>query len=261
MTAVTITAIFHAEGPLAMPALASMQDMVDTARAAGIAVEARAMLDRADDLTRHVVAARGQWLDGVAEVAVGDLGLARNAAAELATGRHLVFLDGDDLWGAEWLRLAHGAATRADAPAEAIWHPQRLFYFAETDFDRHSTTPLPHGEVASFHMQHSPSDAEGFDARSLLLENVWTANAFAPRALHLRHPYSASDRGRGFGIEDWSWNLATLHAGIPHLVVPGTVHLIRTKETDSLGRRNAAEGLLPWIAEDALPGFGEPFRP
>lgn len=256
MTDVTVTLLLHAEGALAAPALASLRDLVAAARGAGIAVEARAMLDRADALTRHMVATRGDWLDGVAEVAFGDPGLARNAAAEGAAGRFLAFLDGDDLWGADWLRLAHAAATAPGAPAEAIWHPQHLFFFTEEDFDRHATGAVPHPGAVSHHMEHVPSDAEGFDRDMLFVDNVWSANALAPREVHLQHPYGAFDRARGFGIEDWSWNIATLWAGIPHLVVPETVHLIRLKETGSLSRRNTAEGLLPHLPPDAWPRFG-----
>jgi len=49
---ITVTIIFHREGSLALPALASMEELVTTARGAGIRVEARAVLDNADDLTR-----------------------------------------------------------------------------------------------------------------------------------------------------------------------------------------------------------------
>jgi hypothetical protein len=107
-------------------------------------------------------------------------------------------------------------------------------------------------------MEQAPSDEAGFDRDLLLLDNLWSANAFAPREIHLRHPYAAADRARGFGIEDWSWNIATLWAGVPHLVVPETVHIIRLKETGSLSRRNTAEGLLPHLPPEARAAPGRP---
>ncbi len=259
MTDISATIVFHAEGALVRPALASLRDMVDVARGAGIAVEARAILDRPDALTRHFVALQGGWLDGVSEVALGDLGLTRNAAAEAARGRHLAFLDGDDLWGADWLRLAHAAATAPGAPEEAIWHPEQLFFFSEGDFDRTANGPVPHPNVQASFKEQEASTAPGFDRDLLFLSNVWTANAFAARSLHLRHPYRAVDRGRGFGIEDWTWNIETLWAGIPHLVVPGAVHLIRLKESGSLNLRNLAEGLLPVLPDDAGPRRSPPW--
>jgi hypothetical protein len=253
---ITVTVIMHREGALALPALASMRDMVERARGAGLAVEARAVLDRADEATRRFVALRGDWLDAVQEVSVGDLGLARNAGTLPARGRFLAFLDGDDLWGAEWLLRAHAAATAPDAPEEAIWHPEMLYMFAERDFEFHSVVDKPMTRATSHFFLHQASTCVSFDLNALCLDNVWSANAFAPRDLHVRHPYLAVDRSRGFGIEDWSWNLQTLWTGIPHLVVADTVHIIRVKDTGSLGQQNAAEGLLPHLPDGATPRLG-----
>jgi hypothetical protein len=250
---ITVTLIGHREGPLAVPALASMRDMVDAARAAGLAVEARAVLDRADELTRHTVATRGTWLDAVQEVSAGDAGLARNAGVAAAAGEFLAFLDGDDLWGTDWLRLAHAAATKPGAANEAAWHPAYLYYFVEDDFDRHSLTRTPHPDVRSFYLVHHSSEALDFDRDVLFLNNVWTANVFAKRTTHIRFPYALDDKAAGLGVEDWSWNIQTLWSGVPHLIVPDTVHLIRVKDAGSRGRQNIAEGIMPWLPDDVWP--------
>lgn len=50
--------------------------------------------------------------------------------------------------------------------------------------------------------------------------------------------------------------LALLFDGIGHLVVPDTVHMIRVKDTGSLGQQNTAEGLLPHLPPGAFPQLG-----
>jgi hypothetical protein len=250
---ITAIVIFHHEGALVLPALASLRDLVDTARSTGLVVEARAVLDRADTLTRELVATRGDFLSGVDEVSFGDAGLTRNAGVSFAHGRFLAFLDGDDLWGADWLRLAHAAATAPGAPDDAIWHPESIYYFNAADFDCHSIDEVPHPGAHGFHMTLCSSDASCFDRNALFMNNVWTANTFARRELYQRYPYAAADPDRGAGIEDWEWNLATLWAGIPHLVVADTVHLLRVKATGSLGDEHIAMGLLPRLPAGAVP--------
>lgn len=225
---ITATVIFHREREFAVPALASLSDLVNVARGGGLAVETQAILDRADDLTRHYLAVRGGLIDKVNEVSFGDLGLSRNAGTSLAHGRFLSFLDGDDLWGEDWLRAAFAAAT-APASADVIWHPEQLFIFSESDFHK-----APNAGYQSFHSLMRSSDTPDFDPALLIFHNLWSANAFAAREIYLRFPYRAIDRDRGFGIEDWSWNLETVGGGVSHRVVPGTVHLIRKKRSASL---------------------------
>src|SRR5208337_1371073 len=137
------------------------------------------------------------------QVAYGDLGLTRNHAAQLAQGRFLSFLDGDDLWGTAWLRLAFQAANAEPEEARTIWHPQAMFLFNESDFDRTSFDRTPHPQSYALYLLHQASDAPSFDPRSLFLENMWGAVAFARRGTYLQFPYRAVDRQAGFGIEDW----------------------------------------------------------
>ena len=240
---ITLTANFHREGALALPTLDSMRDMVDAARARGLNVEARAVLDRADDLTRHLIATRGAWLCGVEEVSVGDLGLARNAGSRSARGQFLAFLDGDDLFGAEWLHLAYSAAKDAN---EAIWRPECLYHFCDFELQSPSYAPTISVMISS--------DAPEFDPDVIFFGALWgNANAFAPRTVYLRHPFV----DKRCWVEDWSWSIETLFAGIPHRIVPDTVQFRRTKELGSLHQQNIRDGLLPRLPSDAWPRLGE----
>jgi hypothetical protein len=246
---ITVTVNFHREGALALAALASLSDLVKVARAVGLAVETQAILDRSDELTRHIVDVQGRFIDTVQEVSLGDLGLARNAGTGRAHGRFLSFLDGDDLWGDQWLRAAFEAATAPQAPPDAIWHPQHLYVFREPAL---GTTTEAAGTVHA--LMHS-SDRAGFNPALLAFSNLWSANAFAAREIHVRFPYCAVERSRGLGIEDWSWNFATLVAGIGHRVVPSAVHLVRKKGPESLDQQNTANQLLPRLPESFVWGW------
>lgn len=216
--------------------------------AAGFVVETQAVLDLPDEATRGGVRAQGQWIDQVEEVSFGDLGLSRNAASCLAHGRFLAFLDGDDLWGKHWLCAAFAAAAAMPASPNIIWHPEHLFIFSEND-----AAKAPEASYQSFHSLMHSSDTPEFDPWLLAFHNLWSANTFAAREIHLRFPYRAADRNRGFGIEDWSWNMQTLGAGLSHRVVPDTVHLIRKKRSASLDQQNRAAASCPTCP---TPSFG-----
>lgn len=249
---ITVVIVFHRERYFALPALSSMKLMVENARLAGLRIEACAFLDKSDSTTNHLVRSRGFWLDSINEVSFGDLGNVRNNATNHAKGKFLAFFDGDDLWGEHWILKAFQCATSQSDELTTIWHPEYLYYFSEADFDAHSINLIPNINASSFHMRQISSTSEGFIRESLFLNNIWTANAFAQKALYKEFPYLKINDELGLGIEDWSWNIKTIWNGISHKIVPDTVHLIRQKEFGSLGQKNLRSGLLPYLPDEAI---------
>lgn len=185
------------------------------------------MLDRADALTREIVAGNSPADLRLLDVDFGDVGLARNHAVRAARGDYIAFLDADDLWGAEWLARAAPAAHARDGPT--IWHPEVNIHFG----------------TARHLFVHIDMESEAFRPDALIVRNHWSALSFAARELYLGNPYPASDLQEGFGFEDWAWNMQTIGRGIVHKVVPGTGHAIRRRPDRSLAWHAAMADAVP----------------
>ncbi|MGF6425634.1 glycosyltransferase involved in cell wall biosynthesis [Bradyrhizobium elkanii] len=199
------------------------------AQSKGLLVEIFCVLDKSSPLTSEIIStwATKHEHARVLDVQFGDLGLARNSGVATASGEWIAFVDGDDLWGENWLTAAHQAALAE--PRSTIWHPEVNLYFSAR----------PHAFV------HIDMDDPTFSPSILALTNCWTALCFAKRSVFVDVPYRQVDHHRQIGYEDWAWNIETIALGNIHKIVPGTSHAIRTKE-ESLVRRTTAAGCLPY---------------
>lgn len=242
--------LFNCEDYLAPASVQSFMQSCDAAAASGLCVERIAIVDRPTQLTQDILTHFESAFDRFEVVDFGDCGASRNEGTRISKGDMLAFFDGDDLWGTDWLKQAV-AFGREEQNAGAIYHPEVVYFFSAEDFTRQSRTTEPPKDAKSFYFFHRDSHSCGFDPRTLLLNNIWSANYVAHRKILEAYPYHEVDRSAGFGVEDWMWNTETLVAGIRHATVPGAVHCYRIKDSGALSKQNMRERLLPAVSKYA----------
>ncbi|TDT73132.1 glycosyl transferase family 2 [Litoreibacter halocynthiae] len=210
-----VTAIInaHNEGLILTGTLKSVSKAVQRAEEGGLSVEVMVVADRCDDLTQDVLNDFDEIPVKLVEGDNGDLAESRNQGVKLAEGEFIAFIDGDDLWGADWLLNAVEAARKEKR--ECIWHPEVNLYFAENH---------------QWFFHHHDMDSPDFKVENLLVINYWTALSFARKKVYVDNPYVRNQISKGMGYEDWSWNCSTIAKGLVHKVVPETCHFVRKKE-------------------------------
>jgi hypothetical protein len=230
MIDVSVIVNLHGEGRMAIAALRSAAAAI--AAAPDLICEIVAVADRADAATERALARFATTLRAEA-CDFGDPALARNFGVERANGAFVAFLDGDDLMGEAWLRLA-ALALQARAGRDVIAHP-RLNYVFGSDSDPIVWT-------------HPDMETDAADLQLLRAGNFWTSASFARAELHRRFPFRANALGAGLGHEDWAFNLATAEAGVTHIAPEGTVHFVRRKQTGGRLALSQAQRILPNFA-------------
>jgi glycosyltransferase involved in cell wall biosynthesis len=216
----------HREGYIALPSLRSARAAVAAAVERGRSARLLIVIDSGDELTTALARRWARADEIVEEVDFRDLALARNHAAARSDSEWVSYLDGDDLWHANWLTSAldaAGAETR-----QVVWHPELSIYFG----------------ARQLIIRHVDMDDSNFDVFNLVCSNLWTSLCMARRELLVANPYPKIDLGRKVGFEDWSWNREIIRAGAVHKTVKGTAHVIRSRP-DSLGARSLNAGAMP----------------
>ena len=230
-TPADVTAVLtaHGEGALAAVSYRNFEAACADAEANGLVVERIVMLDRSDRQTSRVFEDRAANLR-VVETDFGDQGAVRNLAAALARGEFVAFLDGDDLWGRNW--LTEGCRYLRGAPENVIAHPEFCQFFSGTR------------SVFVNIDQEDPDYREDF----LRHANYWDAMCMARRTTHLAFPYCKRRIRDGFAFEDWHWNCDTIAGGQVHKVVPDTLHVKRRRESSQTTKASGNRSLMPTTA-------------
>ena len=208
----------HHEGVLIGPALASFREAIQLARNQGHTVESIVVVDRGDALTSMMVRTLPSSEFRVLQTDCGDPGQARNKAVAAAGGDFISFLDGDDLWGFNWLVESLRFAREQARPVIC-----------------HSAVNVVFGSARQI-WWHADSEGPDFDHGYLHIGNYWDAMCFAERRIMVEFPFRANNLADGFAHEDWHWNCVTLGNGIAHRPVPGTVHFKRRRKGSQMAK-------------------------
>ena len=237
MADLTVALTMHGETVVTGPTLRAGEAAIAAAQAAGHRVERIIGLDRPTPETLAYVdqPAFAGWRKELLDC--GDLGLARNGLAKLASAPVLAWLDADDLVSENWL-LRGMAAMGPDH--SRILHPELNWFF---DAARSIlVNPDPTGPL--------------YDPLYWRVGNYWDSMVMTPRQAVLDVPYLGRDRARGLGFEDWCWNVQTLEAGWDHGVVRDTI-IFKRRRDSSLVTELRQSNSLPWevdgLGMDRLP--------
>lgn len=230
---VTIIVNLHREGRLASATLESVNKAVIRCKLEGLTCECISILDRSDDDTLNVIHSYGSHFQ-VVQTDFGDLSKARNYAVSIAKGRYCTFIDGDDLWGEDWVWRTFRALSEINSDL-VVAHPQINMYFGRG--------------VTPYFWIHPDMRFESVSREDIFSGNRWTALSFASRNLYKKFPYHENEINRGFGYEDWLWHIETIYNGVLHITIDKTIHFVRRKSNGSLLQQSNHNHVLPNISK------------
>lgn len=159
----------------------------------------------------------------------GDVGEARNFAAQQARGEYLFFIDGDDLISENYITSILKVLESSDK--KIVASPEYCIEFHDT-------------EKTGAILRMADSGSREHDAFMLFSVNLWVVAIAGRREIFLEHPYIRSING--YGHEDYALNIELTSAGIKHLVAPETVYFYRRKDHSRQNLHNTSMRTQPY---------------
>lgn len=242
----SIAVTAHAEGRLLRPTLRSIAAAMAVLVECSVRSELLIMLDNATDETLREAE---HWLEPsliaapvrIVQVALGDSGASRNAAAQNARGLYLALCDGDDLVSKNY--FVNALEMLSNSTESLVIHPASVISFGA----RSLVWKIP--------------ASESVDHLDLIRHNLWPSSSVSLRETYLDFPYPSATPEGGFGPEDWLWNIETSIAGVSHRPAPDTMFFYRVRRSGGVNNRHLHSILPPFDLEGlitALPLITQP---
>ncbi|MGV3605069.1 MAG: glycosyltransferase [Planctomycetaceae bacterium] len=217
---ISILVIAHRESLLIHRTLRSVHVAVENAQQHDIPCEILLILDRGDERTRGYIQRFPAGKQRVIEVNYGDPALAREEGRRQARGKYIALIDGDDLYGENWLTTCYQYAEKSSVP-KLVLHAEHQVVF----------------EAESFLVSYQSSSDSDFNPIHMAGTNYWTSILFFSRTIFQGQPFSPIIRDsksrlhQGYGFEDWHWLTEQLAFGAEVHAVPGTCNFVRRKHS------------------------------
>ena len=218
----SVVITFHLEGKIAADTIESVKQSLNNCN---FEYEIIAHIDKGDELTTKTVEKAFVDIPNVRifKNSFGDLSRSRNFCTEMARGKLISFMDGDDLISDNWYNEAYKTLQRFPG---VVVHPQYNVTFGD-------------GKNRVWKMRNSLSDKR--DKFILVRHNLWCATSVMPTSVVKKYPYTPFRPG--FGYEDWLFNANTRSAGIEHKVAKDTVLYYRVASENSLYKESQMDKL------------------
>jgi glycosyltransferase involved in cell wall biosynthesis len=233
-TDLSLVVTAHNETLVCGPTMASADQAVAAARAAGYTVQTIVALDKATEATTEYFNQPefDHWERWVMHE--GDLGRVRNALLPQTAGRYIAFLDADDMFSENWLAkgLDHLEEARARGQ-RIITHPEVIITF-DSGVGLHQNVE-----------QASPL----FTPYFLYVRNMYDSLCLTPREAHLDVPYVHRDIPNGLSWQDWQFAVETMSQGWEHTVVRDTIIFKRRRDFSLMVESASRKALLRFLPE------------